>query len=131
VPFKKARLSNGRPLQIFFDTDSIPGGSAWQDNICIALDASKVVLLVYTEAYFTRPYCRFEARRALRKWINEGPESGSVLTVARGVRNPPAWISDIQFASIDDHPDLIERYVDEIVERLSNAPTDSAKDDLT
>lgn len=125
LPFKNARLSNGQPLQIFFDTDSIPGGAAWQDNICIALDASKVVLLVYTETYFTRPYCKFEARRALRKWITEGPESGSVLTVVRGNIDPPTWISDIQLASIEKHPDLVERYVNELVERLSRAPSDT------
>ncbi|HVS45215.1 MAG TPA: toll/interleukin-1 receptor domain-containing protein [Verrucomicrobiae bacterium] len=135
MPFKNARLSNGKPLQIFFDTDSIPGGAAWQDNICIAMDASKVILLVYSETYFARPYCKFEARRALRKWITEGPETGCVLPVVRGNPNVPAWISDIQHASVDERPDLVEGYVNEVVERLSRSagttsgpasPTDSA-----
>jgi hypothetical protein len=121
LPFKSARLSNGRPLEIFFDTDTIPGGTAWQDNICLTIDTSKVVVLVCTQTYFTRPYCKFEARRALRKWITEGPETGCVLTVVHGNPNPPTWLTDIEFRSIDTHADLVERYVSEIIERLSPA----------
>ncbi len=125
LPLKKARLANGKPLTIFFDTDSIPGGASWQDNICVAMDASRVIIPVYSEKYFARPYCKFEARRALRKWITEGPETGCVLPVMRGNPEVPNWLSDIQHGSIDETPDLVERYVREIVERLSRSAGDA------
>jgi hypothetical protein len=119
LPLKNARLANGKPLAIFFDTDSIVGGAAWQDNICIAMDGSRFIIPVYSEKYFARPYCKFEARRALNKWITEGPETGCVLPVRRGNPMIPDWLRDIQHESIDERPDLMERYVNEIVERLS------------
>lgn len=121
VKLRDARLPDGSPLSIFFDTTSISGGTAWQQKIALAVDGSRFVIPVYSDLYFSRPYCRFEARRAHRKWIGAGEESRCVLPVMRGHPVIDKTIDDIQAISIDDQPDVVDRYVAEIVARLAEA----------
>jgi hypothetical protein len=118
-PLAAARLPNGRGLSIFFDTSSIRVGTGWQDKISLAIDGSRFVVPVYSDIYFTKPYCRFEIRRAHRKWIALGEDSRCVLPVMRGKPKIYATVDDIQALSIDDHPDLVQTIVDEIVERTA------------
>ncbi len=107
VPLKDARSADGRKLEIFFDTSSIRVGSAWQDKISLAIDGSRFVVPVYSETYFQRPYCRFEIKRAHRKWITAGEGSRCVLPIMRGKPVILATVDDIQAASIDDRPGLV------------------------
>lgn len=120
--FRDATLPNGKKLSVFFDTATIKPGAAWQDNISLAISGSRFFVPVYSEIYFKKPYCRFEIKRAHRKWIAEGKDSRCVLPIMRGHPKIYGTVDDIQAYSIDDHPDLVQRYVTEIVERLARRP---------
>jgi len=119
TPLCEARLRDGRKLNVFFDTTSIRYGTAWQDKITLALDYSRFVVPIYSESYFRRPYCRFEVTHAIQKWIKAGPESRCVLPIMRGNPKIPEAVDVIQAVSIDVVPDLPERVISEIVDRLS------------
>ncbi len=118
-PLKSATYGEGKELKIFFDTTSIPGGRAWQTRITLALDASRFIVPVYSDLYFSRPYCRFEILRAHRKWINAGDDPDCVLPVMRGHPKIYRPVDDIQAKCIDDIPDLVQQYVNQIVETLN------------
>jgi hypothetical protein len=119
APFRAARLADGSKLKVFIDKEDIRYGTAWQDEIAFALDASRYVVPVYSELYFQRSYCNFEIRRAHRKWINAGAASRCVLPIMRGHPVIPSAVDDIQAMSVDDVPDLVDRIVAEVVESLS------------
>ena len=119
VPFRDASLSNGRALSVFFDTSSIRSGTAWQTKLALSIDGSRFIVPVYSEVYFTKPYCRFEIMRAHRKWVLAGDESRCVLPIVRGHPKIYAAVDDIQALSIDDQPDLVRQHIAEIVARLS------------
>ena len=114
-----ARLPEGRKLKIFFDTESIHYGAAWQDTISLAIDHSRFVVPVYSETYFSRPYCCFEIKRAHLNWINAGSDSRIVLPIMRGKPKILSTVRDIQATSIDEVPDLVQQIVSEIVARLA------------
>jgi hypothetical protein len=119
VPLRAARLPGDRQLKIFFDTSSIRYGAAWQDDISLAIDGSRFVVPVYSETYFKSNYCTFEIRRAHLKWIAAGSMSRVVLPVMRGKPTILPTVRDIQAVSVDDDPNLVEKIVSEIVERLA------------
>jgi hypothetical protein len=118
-PIRDAALPSGKKLSVFFDTSSIRTGTAWQTKLSLAIDASRFIVPVYSEIYFTKPYCRFEIRRAHRKWLREGEQSRCVLPIMRGRPHIDATVDDIQALSLDDHPDLVQQILAEIVSRLS------------
>jgi TIR domain len=126
VPFRDAALPNGRKLSVFFDALSIRSGTGWQETLSLAIDASRFIVPVYSEAYFKQPYCKFEIMRAHRKWVLAGAESRCVLPIVLG--HPTIWaaVDDIQAQSIDDYPDLVQQHVAEIVDRLSAASRQEA-----
>ena len=119
LPFRDATLSDGRKLSVFFDSTTIRGGTAWQEAIALSIDASRFIVPVYSATYFAKPYCRFEIRRAHRKWIGAGEDSRCVLPVMRGHPTIDAAVDDIQATSIDDRPSIVDDYVREVVQRLS------------
>jgi TIR domain/CHASE2 domain len=119
APLRDAKTADGRSLSIFFDTSTIRVGSAWQDKIALAIDASRFVVAVYSDIYFQKPYCRFEIRRAHRKWIGAGEQPRCVLPVMRGHPVILQAVDDIQAKSVDDDPDVVAKVVAEIVETLS------------
>jgi hypothetical protein len=119
TPFREAALPDGRKLSVFFDAASIRSGTGWQTKLSLAIDGSRFIVPVYSEAYFKQPYCRFEIMRAHRKWVVAGEESRCVLPVMRGHPTIPAAVDDIQAWSVDDHPDVVARLVAEVVERLA------------
>ena len=123
VPLKGATTADGRKLEIFFDTSSIRVGSAWQDKISLAIDGSRFIVPVYSQTYFTRPYCRFEIKRAHRKWIEADENSRCVLPIMRGKPVILATVDDIQAASIEDQPDLVAQIIAEVLGRLGTAAT--------
>ncbi len=118
-PFREAKLPDGKRLSVFFDTSSIRPGTAWESKLALAIDGSRFIVPVYSEAYFKQPYCRFEIMRAHRKWILAGEDSRCVLPIMRGHPVIPAAVDDIQALSIDDDPDLVAQHVAEIIDRLS------------
>jgi hypothetical protein len=126
APFRDATLANGKKLSVFFDTSSIRTGTAWQSKLALAIDGSRFVVPVYSEVYFTKPYCRFEIMRAHRKWVLAGEDSRSVLPIMRGHPKILPAVDDIQALSIDDHPDIVQQNVAEIVERLSRQAEEKA-----
>jgi hypothetical protein len=117
-PLRDARLADGRALRIFFDTESIKVGASWQQRISLAIDGSTFVVPVYSDIYFSRAYCRFEIRRALRKWIARGEASRCVLPVMRGHPKIDPSVDDIQAVSVDDDPEVVSDIVHEIVARI-------------
>ena len=124
--FRDAVLSGGRKLSIFFDRASIRSGTGWQAKIALAIDGSRFIVPVYSEAYFQQPYCRFEIMRAHRKWVHAGEESRCLLPIMIGHPHLPPAIDDIQAWSVDDHPDVVEQLVDEILARLSGVARQDA-----
>jgi hypothetical protein len=118
-PFRDARLPDGKKLSVFFDTSSIRPGTAWESKLALAIDGSRFIVPVYSEAYFKQPYCRFEIMRAHRKWILAGEDSRCVLPIMRGHPVIPAAVDDIQALSIDDDSDLVAQHVAEIIDRLA------------
>ncbi|MBX7169188.1 MAG: TIR domain-containing protein [Pirellulales bacterium] len=50
----------GRPLEVFFDTQSIRGMDDWQQRILVGLRQSRIMLGVLSPAYFASDYCRLE-----------------------------------------------------------------------
>jgi hypothetical protein len=127
VPLRDAVLPNGKKLSIFFDTSSLRTGTAWQSTLALAIDGSRFIVPVYSETYFGKPYCRFEIKRAHRKWILAGEGSRCVLPVMRGHPKIDPAVDDIQARSIDDHPELVDQIVHEIVSRIARqgVPGDS------
>lgn len=119
APLRAATLPNGKKLSVFFDTSTIRAGTAWQAALALGIDASRFIIPVYSQTYFSQPYCRFEILRAHRKWVLAGADSRCVLPVMRGHPVILATVDDIQAVSIDDCPDLVERHVAEIVAFLS------------
>jgi hypothetical protein len=119
VPFRDAVLPNGRKLSVFFDTESIRSGTGWQTTLSLAIDASRFIVPIYSETYFNQPYCKFEILRAHRKWILAGEESRCVLPIVLGHPVILAAVDDIQALRIDEHPDLVQQHLAEIVERIS------------
>jgi hypothetical protein len=87
--------------------------------MALAIDSSRFIVPVYSEVYFKKAYCRFEIKRAHRKWIAAGEESRCVLPVMRGHPEIYHTVDDIQALSIDDVPDLVQQLLAEIVDRLS------------
>jgi hypothetical protein len=75
---------------------------------------------VYSEAYFSRPYCRYEIKRAHRKWVN-AEDSLCVLPIVRGHVQIPESVDDIQARSFDEDPNLIAHVIDEIVARVAHS----------
>jgi hypothetical protein len=122
VPFRDARLPNGRRLSVFFDAASIRSGTQWQAKIALAVDESRFIVPVYSDSYFKQPYCRFEIMRAHRKWISAGEESRCVLPVMLGHPTILRAVDDIQAASIDDDPDIVAQHIAEVVARLTQQP---------
>jgi TIR domain len=120
--FRDAKRNDGTALEVFFDTKSIRGGAAWQDRISLAIDGSRFIVPVYSEIYFTRPYCRFEIRRAHRKWIQAGVDSRCVMPVMRGRPRIDKAVDDIEAISIDAQSDIVDQYVAEILARLAARP---------
>ncbi len=118
-PLRAVTLPDGRKLAIFFDTSSIQVGTAWQEKISLAIDGSRFVVPVYSDTYFTRPHCRFEVRRAHRKWIAQGENSRCVFPIMRGHPKIDQTVDDIQAVSIDDNPGVVAEVVAEIVRRLT------------
>jgi hypothetical protein len=123
LPFREARLPDGRKLSIFFDTSSLQVGQAFQDKLSLGVDGSRVIVPVYSDIYFQRPYCIFELRRAYGKWISLGAQSRCLLPIMRGHPNIPQAFADIQAISVDDQPDIVQRIVAEVVERLAQQHT--------
>ena len=119
APLRDAVLPNGKKLSIFFDTSSLRSGTAWQSTLSAAIEGSRFIVPVYSEIYFTKPYCRFEIRRAHRKWILAGEASRCVLPIMRGHPKIDPSVDDIQALSLDDHPDLVAQVVREIVTRVA------------
>ncbi len=122
VPFKDAKLSDGSKLSIFFDTSSLRIGSSWQDKISLAIDGSRFIVPIYSDTYFKRPYCRFEIKRAHRKWIGAGDNSRCVLPIMRGKPAILETVDDIQAASIDERPGLVAEVIAQIVEQIQAKP---------
>ena len=89
APLRAATLPNGKKLSVFFDTSTIRAGTAWQAALALAIDASRFIIPVYSQAYFSQPYCRFEIMRAHRKWVLAGADSRCVLPVMRGHPDNP------------------------------------------
>ena len=121
LPLKNARTASGRKLAIFFDTSSIRIGGAWQDKINLSIDGSSFIVPVYSERYFQRPYCRFEIKRAHRKWIAQGPDSRCVLPIMRGNPAILQTVDDIQAVRVDDHPGVVDEVVALILGRVEPA----------
>lgn len=117
--FRDARRADGSKLSVFFDTDSIRAGTAWQQKLALAIEGSRFIVPVYSETYFTKPYCRFEIMRAHRKWVLAGSESRCVLPVMRGHPKIMNAVDDIQAVSVDDQPDIVQRHLDEVLAALS------------
>jgi len=120
APLRDAKRPDGTSLSIFFDTSSIRVGTAWQDKISLAIDGSRFIVPVYSAIYFTKPYCRFEIRRAHRKWIGAGDQSRCVLPVMRGHPQILQTVDDIQATSIDDDPNIVKNIIEEITARLGS-----------
>ena len=124
LPLKSATLPNGQKLEIFFDTEDIHVGADWQSKISLAIDESKFIVPVYSTAYFQKPYCLYEIGRAHRKWINEGRLSYCVMPIARGRPEIEQSVNDIEYESIDERPDVVQRILAKIVARLSSGNAD-------
>lgn len=114
LPLKKAGLN------VFFDRSAIRIGTSWQDRIALSIRHSRFVVAVYSEAYFSRPYCRYEIKRAHRKWVN-AEDPLCVLPIVRGHVQIPESVDDIQARSFDEDPNLIAHVIDEIVARVAHS----------
>ncbi len=119
LPLQQAKLPDGRKLKVFFDRSSIYVGAAWQDRIALAIEGSRFIVPIYSDTYFTKNYCVFEIKRAIRKWIGAGSESGCILPIMRGHPKIPSTIDDVQGISIDDDPAVVDKIIAHIIEQLS------------
>ncbi len=135
TPLKNVRLPDGRALRILLDDHSFDFQAGRLNALLIreAIDNSKFIIPVYSEAYITKPYCMVELRLAHEKWIRERcvdahRETHGLLPLMRG--NPPIALqfSDVQFGSIDD-PQLVAEIIARIVSTLSRKPQTSLPED--
>ena len=118
-PLKRVRLANDndRPLKIFFDKTSIRYAAVWQDSIVYSIAGSRFVLAVFSEVYFSRPYCNWEIRRAYRKLIDSGLDSRVVVGMVHGTVTVPKVVDDIQYESCT--PGLMDQFIADISKKLA------------
>jgi len=116
APLRAAKPAGTRSLRIFYDVTSIEVGTSWQETIALAIDGSRFIVPVYSDAYFARNYCHYEIMRAHLKWVASGRVC--VLPIMRGRPAIPAAINDIQAVSVDDDPGVVARVVATIVAQL-------------
>jgi hypothetical protein len=117
-PLREVTTAKGR-LKIFFDQDqdrkSIEVSDLWMDTLALSIGGSRCVILVYSDIYFTKNYCRFELRQAHRRQIESSGRWMGILPVMHGPAVVPAGYDDIQGAISDKDPDFMQRLIDRIL----------------
>src|SRR5262249_27713251 len=87
-PLKGCRTTEGKPVRVFWDVESINIAANWAERTTEAINRSRAFVALYTKEYFenTRQVCRLE----LVKGFNRDPVG------VRGIFFPLAIASDIQ-----------------------------------
>jgi len=80
----------------FFDQQEIELGEEWQETILGALQASKVMVSVYSPGYFKSPYCGkewqfFQMRREAFRRSKAAAGASSATVAAMRARRTPPW----------------------------------------
>jgi predicted transcriptional regulator len=75
-----------RDIDIFLDTTSVAGGSAWQNKIKNALVYSKCMIAVWTPAYFRSQWCVkefsvFHKRQTTLKYLTLEKPEGLIIPI--------------------------------------------------
>ncbi|HVS47236.1 MAG TPA: TIR domain-containing protein [Verrucomicrobiae bacterium] len=121
-PFRKAKLPNGNGLEVFFDKTALHTGDDWLPVLSRAVLYSRLVVPVFSENYFrqeNKGYCLFELGCAFRKWIELGSASRCLIPIVLGRPTIPDEYHGLQAISVADQPDIVEKTIAEIVERIS------------
>jgi hypothetical protein len=97
------RLSDGSPPRVFLDCgdEGIAQGAGFLKSIAEALDSSRKIVLLYSEAYFTRKMCRWEMSLAFQ--LDPAGDEGRLIPVQLDPSaQVPFYASSINWLRLDE-----------------------------
>jgi hypothetical protein len=97
----------GAPPRIFFDADMIETGEAWPYRLAVSIAASKIMVCLWSNEYFSSPWCLAElahmmARRQFTSQTHGPLPLVLALVIHDGEKISP-HLNDIQRDSIRDY----------------------------
>jgi hypothetical protein len=105
-PLAAARNSEGKPLSIFFDKQTIQQGIAWYESIVDALWGSDTMIPIYTKRYFERPMCTEELLTAMRRAVDD--RAFAIRPLSRVAGDIPHRFSGTQYVDVAQNPEFME-----------------------
>ena len=117
-PLRKFRDERGRPLRIFFDTQSIKTGSSWYATLVESINSSRHFVAIYSADYFDKKFCRFEMERAAIKRVHQ---SDFIVPILREPVTVPGEFDHIQHIDARTNPDFITVVLAQIQREHSEA----------
>lgn len=108
-PLRAARHADGRPVDVFVDTEAIKTGTEWYEGILEALWGSRFVVAVFTSRYFERAMCAEEFFTAMRRHLDD--PAFTILPISRVGNAVPPQYAGIQYVDVDSDPEFIDRIV--------------------
>ncbi|HEY0383379.1 MAG TPA: toll/interleukin-1 receptor domain-containing protein [Candidatus Elarobacter sp.] len=118
-PLAAARNSEGKPLSIFFDKQTIRQGIRWYESIVDALWGSDIMIPVYTKRYFERPMCTEELLTAMRRAVDD--RRFAIRPLSRVAADIPRRFGGTQYVDVMQDPDFMEHLLAAVVAR-TDAP---------
>jgi len=97
----------GRSSKIFYDAEQIETGQSWPYELATGIALSKVMVCLWSNEYFSSPWCQAElghmlARREQTKQ-NSGPLPLILAVVIHDGENISPYLDDIQRLPIQDY----------------------------
>lgn len=115
-PITAMRHANGNALRVFFDESAIKVGTSWKHEIEQSLMGSRLFVPVYSDLYFSRPYCQEEINIADHLRIERRLV---MLPVARRLDViPEIYLSKSQFLDVQTRPGWQQELLDAISAEL-------------
>jgi len=111
-PLCRARKSDGTPLRIFFDTDSIKIGESWHTKLINAIEQSRFFVPVWSDEYFQSDYCLLEMVRAAMKYDHQ---HDFILPLSKNLSEIPVEYTHIQFMDVTMRPDFIHEILNKVL----------------
>jgi TIR domain len=66
-PLRAYRTADGRAVSVFVDTDALHAGFNWMEEVMSAIMKCRVLLAIYSKAYFESEPCKFEMVKGVQR----------------------------------------------------------------
>lgn len=121
APLAALRRPDGKAYEIFFDERSIKVGRRWKREIELALLGTRCFVPVYSEAYFSRPYCEEELEIADQLRIEKRLQMFPVARTAAGISE--IYLRKVQYIDAGANPEFISDLIARITDAVAPAGT--------